>query len=177
MVFLSSQLQYPHHVSFLKLRFADFFQKFNKHFCWNAAHPPGWRPLETLPTRLGLSVGAEERNVASSSGMVFGSGISSIGPGNSTEKLRTNVAEQSSIGKTQTTNNSNAPLGPFLEMYGHLMRAIEDERGGTVGESAAEEPQDLSLHQLPSGYYYNCCSNFQRQDNNRKVFSSFEGLI
>lgn len=84
--------------------------------------------------------------------MMFNPGISNVG--NNSEKPRPNPVEQSSSVKSQQGNNSNTPLGPFLEMYGHLMRAIEDERGGTVGESVTEEPQDLSFHQLPIGIFY-----------------------
>ncbi|KAK6633415.1 hypothetical protein RUM44_004018 [Polyplax serrata] len=116
-----------------------------------SSHPPGWRPLESLPVRLGLSVGADERNSPSSNTVMFGSGLANSNTGNSSEKHRSNPSsEQPSHSKSQPTNNSNTPLGPFLEMYGHLMRAIEDERGGTTGNNVAEEPQDLSLHQLPS---------------------------
>ena len=82
---------------------------------------------------------------------LFGSGSTSSAHENQTDKHRNSIGDQSSNVKSQLSNNTNTPLGPFLEMYGHLMRAIEDERGGPEGESAAEEPQDLSLHQLPSG--------------------------
>lgn len=76
-----------------------------------------------------------------------------LGPGNMSEKHRANTGEQSSNSKPQPTNNPNS-LGPFLEMYGHLMRAMEDDGTSGVGGTPAEEPQDLSLHQLPSGKLY-----------------------
>lgn len=116
-----------------------------------ANNTPGtYNPLESLPTRLGLSMRTADTTTPSGGPVIVATSSAHLGPGNMSEKHRVNTGEQSSSAKPQSTNNSNT-LGPFLEMYGHLMRAMEDEGASGVGGTPVEEPQDLSLHQLPSG--------------------------
>lgn len=107
--------------------------------------------METLPTRLGLSMRTADITTPSGGPVIVATSSAHLGPRNMSEKHRANSSDLPGTTKTQTGNSSNAPLGPFLEMYSHLMRAMEDEGNAGIGSGATEEPQDLSLHQLPSG--------------------------
>lgn len=114
--------------------------------------PGTYNPLEALPTRLGLSMRTADSTTPSGGPVIVATSSAHLGPGSMSEKHRSNNVDQCNTGKQQSGNSSTAtPLGPFLEMYGHLMRAMEDEGNAGVGTGATEEPQDLSLHQIPTG--------------------------
>jgi len=103
--------------------------------------PGTYNPLESLPTRLGLSMRTAEQTNSSGAPMMGATPSTHLGPASF-------MLTRPAAPHVEAKPSSSAQTGFLDSMYDHLIREMSTTGQGT---GVNEEPQDLSLHQLPQG--------------------------